>query len=149
MPLCVGNWKRACFALRFLIENFSERENSKMKSASPSPQILFSDYFEGHEVDRATVKELPRSVNGGSSSKAHLGFSAFAFGSAYDTPYTSTSSSDTELCGFNKQMEKLHALRYMSNIAKLQTCAILDLLNEIGSSQSTSVYESLDESGQR
>lgn len=149
MPLCVGNWKRARFALRFLIENFTEREISKMKSSSPVPQMLLSDYFEGHELDRSTVKELPRSVNGGSSSKVQLGFSAFAFGSEYDTPHRSTSSPDTELCGFNKLMEKLHALRYVSNIAKLQTCAIMDILNEIDSSQPTSVYGSLDESGQR
>uniref|UniRef100_A0A7N0UFG9 RAVE complex protein Rav1 C-terminal domain-containing protein n=1 Tax=Kalanchoe fedtschenkoi TaxID=63787 RepID=A0A7N0UFG9_KALFE len=145
-----GNWKRARFALRFLTKYFAtERRSSKMKFALPAPEVLLSDYYEGQEVGCSTVKEQCWSGLDGSSSKAQLGFSAFAFGSEYDVSHLTTSSPDSELIGFNDQMEMLQTLGYMTEIEKLQTCSILDLLNEISGSHSASVYGSLDEPGRR
>ncbi|CAM8917671.1 unnamed protein product [Rhodiola kirilowii] len=78
-----GNWKRARFALRFLIEHFTEREIAK--------QNLF---------------HLPH--------RSHFAY-----------------------------------LGYVTDIEKLQTCAIMDLLNEISSTHSASMYGSLDDPGRR
>ncbi|CAM8911029.1 unnamed protein product [Rhodiola kirilowii] len=144
-----GNWKRARFALRFLIEHFTERESSETKSLSPAPQIPLSEFFEGHNLGSSTVNERQWSAQDGSSSKVQSGFSAFAFGSEYDVPHIATSSSDSEISGFNKQMEKLLTLGYVTDIEKLQTCAIMDLLNEISSTHSASMYGSLDDPGRR
>lgn len=59
------------------------------------------------------------------------------------------SARSLETCEFHGVLEKLRAHQAITDSQKMQMLAIVDLLHEISNSQSTSAYESLDDSGKR
>lgn len=73
-------------------------------------------------------------------------------------PYYSGSSAEnnsiptstrSELNGFIESLEKFPDIPLWINIEKTQILAIIDLLSEVCSSDSSSAYQSLDEPGRR
>ena len=149
--MCLGHWKRACAALRHLVEYLtsgyaSEKRCSSGKNSSIAPQIHLSNYLE--------VLLSKDSTNNGFKWSADVilptsSSQFFMYGTNFDASNNVSvpSLTTSELFGFIEPLEKMYDLAALTNIEKLQILAIIDLLSEI--QQSSSAYENLDEPGRR
>ncbi|KAL8499639.1 hypothetical protein ACS0TY_019572 [Phlomoides rotata] len=146
-----GKWKRAYVALRHLVKHLTSSNLSKQGHGAkiPSnvvPPVPLSDYLEGHLQPSSSDKLFQWS-----SSQLQTGlFDSVPVG-GYDAPNSSlsTSSSGSEFDGFTEALERLYCYRHITKVEKMQGLALIDLLQEVGNHNSTSVYGSLDEPGRR
>lgn len=153
--MCSGNWKRAYMAVRHLVECLTSNYATEMKNISTKttciiPEILLSDYFEGSLFRNSTIKGFQW---GGDLTTTSSQFQSSMFQFASDNESFASnimfpSSKTSELSGFVEPLENLHRLAAISDTEKTQIVAIIDLLGELSTPQ-TSAYESLDEPGRR
>lgn len=156
---CIGNWKRAYVALQHLVEYLTsthapERSYSTTKSGHIVPQIHLSKYFEGHLSKTSTDKGFQWSREDALftlPAPFQTSPIQFSYNSESDTPKSMSSSSSTKSdpSGFVESLEKFSELAAITSSEKIQLLAIIDLLNELNSSNSASAYGSLDEPGRR
>ncbi|KAL4586165.1 hypothetical protein LXL04_010797 [Taraxacum kok-saghyz] len=130
-----GNWKRAQSALNHLFEHL--KTNNDLKTI---PQIGLSDYLEG------LISKI-------SNSKA---FTWSGDTSSWDSNSDLLSNSidsnpkKSGLSGFADSIEKLHLHGIIhSDDEKIQLLAVIDLLDEISNSNTSSPYGGLDIPGRR
>lgn len=152
--ICLGNWKRAYMAVKHLVEWLTDKRSKPVKSSHIVPQIPLSSYFECFIPKRLPDKGFHWTGDASlstSSFQPQRGLSEFAYGLDSDPPNNLLISSSTkpELSAFMEPLENLHELAAITKAEKTQILAIIDILSEVTNPHSTSVYESLDESGQR
>ncbi|KNA22362.1 hypothetical protein SOVF_034760 [Spinacia oleracea] len=154
-----GNWRRAYAAVCHLFECLTS--NSKVdqrvslpKSSIIIKQIKLSKYFEGQSSKEGASQGLQWSNDFDTNSWSQHSdgrLMHFANNSASNAincvPATSATSYESN--GFHELLEKLCTHQAVTNSQKMQMLAIIDLLNEISNSQSTSAYGSLDDAGKR
>lgn len=152
-----GNWRRAYVSLRHLVDHLTSRDASKKrdfvaKSSNVFPQIILSNYLEGHLSNKSNVKGFHWS--GATDLKTSLQFQG-GFVQVNNNVESHASSmlistlTTSELSGFVEPLEELYELAGLTGIQKTQILAIIDLLNEVSNSQSASAYANLDEPGRR
>ncbi|XVE77297.1 hypothetical protein DITRI_Ditri13aG0051100 [Diplodiscus trichospermus] len=154
-----GNWKRAYISVRHLVEYLNSSYILKKRDHNPKisdivPQMPLSDYIGGILSKSSTQNTFQWSENATlmtSSSQFQSGFTQFAYNSAPDASSNMFSLSSTEsgLRDFIEPINRLHELAAITTTEKMQTLAIIDILNEVSNPQSASAYEILDEPGRR
>ncbi|XP_057454842.1 uncharacterized protein LOC130746287 isoform X2 [Lotus japonicus] len=144
-----GNWKRAYVALRHLVECLASNYDPQKKHISKRnalPNIILSYYFEGRILESSQDKGFHWS--GDVSSMSSISQAPYYSGSSAENNSIPTSTR-SELNGFIESLEKFPDIPLWINIEKTQILAIIDLLSEVCSSDSSSAYQSLDEPGRR
>uniref|UniRef100_A0A803KZQ1 RAVE complex protein Rav1 C-terminal domain-containing protein n=1 Tax=Chenopodium quinoa TaxID=63459 RepID=A0A803KZQ1_CHEQI len=154
-----GNWRRAYVAVCHLFECLTSNSAigqgvSPPKSSIIITQINLSKYFEGQSLKVGASQGLQWSNNfdtNNCSRNSDEGLMHFADTSAGDAMncVPAASATSSESYGFHKILEKLHGHHDLTGSQKMQMLAIIELLNEISNSQSTSAYGSLDDTGRR
>lgn len=148
--LALGNWKRAFIALRHLVKHLSSGRLSKQghgtimpSSVSPVP---LSDYLEGIIPLHSSEKLFHWST-----SQLQTDLSNFVPRDDYSAPNTTmtSSSSKSEFDDFIESLEMLYSYNCINIVDKMQAIALIDLLREVGTANSSSAYGSLDEPGRR
>ncbi|KAJ7951329.1 Transducin family protein/WD-40 repeat protein [Quillaja saponaria] len=157
MNISSGNWKRAYVALNHLVECLTSDCSPEKRYILPNyglPEILLSNYLEGLLSNSSNDKGLQWSGDATlitSSSESQRGSFQFSYdsGSASANDMFTSQSTRSELRRFIESLEKLPESAAITNIEKTQILAIIDLLSEVSSLQSSSPYQSLDDPGRR
>ncbi|KAL7203159.1 hypothetical protein ACSBR2_016465 [Camellia fascicularis] len=154
-----GHWKRACVALRHLVEylsssNASLRGYCSAQCSHAIPLVHLSNYVEGVMSTSLSGKAFQRRDNASlitshSQLPKDLNQFAFSWGSDTSSKTFTSSSTNSELSGCIEAVEKLHDIAAISNTEKMQILAVLDLLCDVSDPHSASAYKSLDEPGRR
>ncbi|XP_042756917.1 uncharacterized protein LOC111876767 isoform X1 [Lactuca sativa] len=133
-----GNWKRAQSALSHLFQHLTN--NKDLKTNPRIPQMSLSDYLEGLILKNSNSKAFKWSGDTYSNTST-WDPNSNDFSNSIDS-----SPKNSGLSGFTDSIEKLHDL---SDIEKMQILAVIDLLDEISNSNTSSPYEGLDIPGRR
>lgn len=146
--MSVGNWGRAFVALRHLLQNLGSSNNSAAgyihtTHRSMISPIPLSNYLEGLKLPSSSEKLFQWS-----SSLVETGSSPFVSTEGRDAQNT-VFSSRSEFTDFTEAVQRLHDSTYITKVEKMQTLALIDLLQEISNPHSISAYGSLDEPGRR
>ncbi|KAJ1378686.1 WD40/YVTN repeat-like-containing domain superfamily [Sesbania bispinosa] len=151
-----GIWKRAYVAVRHLVECLTSNGDPKKRHVSKRnglPNIILSNYLEGQISKSSQDKGFRWSGDAASLtsiSQAPSSLIQFPYQSGSSAENKSiTTSTRSELTGFIESLENFPDLSLLINIEKTEILAIIDLLIEVSSSDSSSAYQSLDEPGRR
>ncbi|XP_010695486.2 uncharacterized protein LOC104908039 isoform X2 [Beta vulgaris subsp. vulgaris] len=154
-----GNWRRAYAAICHLVECLISNAAAEQRATPPKSGIIIrhitlSKYFEG-QLSKVGANQGFQWGNdlGTNTWSRHSGgeLMPLADSSAINAinSMSTISARSLETCEFHDVLEKLRAHQAITDSQKMQMLAIVDLLHEISNSQSTSAYESLDDSGKR
>ncbi|KAI4355258.1 hypothetical protein L6164_004047 [Bauhinia variegata] len=149
-----GNWKRAYVAVKHLVNclTSSYAPGKYISKKSGFPEILLSYYLEGLSSKNSQDKGFQWNGDITSNtlvSQTQSGLIQFPYHPVSSVENMSISSSTrTELNDLIESLEKLPELAAIINIEKAWILAVVDLLSEVSSSQS-SAYQSFDEPGRR
>lgn len=154
--LYLGNWKRAYAVLKHLVKAIKFGEVSATSSVSPLseksycsvPEINLSSYFEEVVLEESSNKDL----QWGQNLSFQMSSSSFQHYSPADDMshnFSPATNLKSELMGFIDAIEKSGDTNALTNIEKSQLLAVIDLLLELGASDHSSVYDSLDAYGRR
>ncbi|CAO2835453.1 unnamed protein product [Amaranthus hypochondriacus] len=159
MNIYSGNWKRAYASVCHLFDCLTLNDTVDQRAHPPKSsitigQIKLSKYFEGqlskgragqgiqwnNDLDTNTWSQ--HSVGG------PMYFADTYVSNAVDSA-SAASTTSFEPHRLQELLEKLHPNHAVTDLQKMQMLAIIDLLNEISNSQSSSAYGSLDDPGRR
>ncbi|KAI7741816.1 hypothetical protein M8C21_003249, partial [Ambrosia artemisiifolia] len=130
-----SNWKRAQSTLQHLLEHLSSN-NADLKRI---PQMSLPDYVEGLFPEKSNNKAFTWDSN--------VNLDQFSYSSWESNGSTNPTSTRSGLSGLTKSLEKLQDISAITNSEKMQILAVVDLLDEISNSNTSSPYGGLDESG--
>ncbi|KAL3517308.1 hypothetical protein ACH5RR_024210 [Cinchona calisaya] len=159
LNISTGNWKRAYVTLQHVAENITSakiygKRYCFGKDSHVISQVPLSNYLEGLFSSSSGDKSFQwdRATDGIVSSTQFQN-GAFTFPSSWDYSATSnalpSSSTRSEPTDFVDVLGKLYDSASITNTEKMQMHAIIDILQEVGSPHTASVYGSLDETGRR
>ncbi|XP_031374967.1 uncharacterized protein LOC116189446 isoform X2 [Punica granatum] len=154
----LGNWRRAYIALQHLVQHLSDAPGKRYTHSdcgNTIPQIVLLSYLKGAPQEGSTNKGFQWD-GGALSINSSLQFQVGSIKSASEmwsygssNVFASSSSSTNEFSGLAESLEKYAGAAAISDKERREILAANDLLNEISNSQSSSVYEGLDEPGKR
>lgn len=155
--MLLGNWRRAYIALRHIVAHLANAPGKRCTHADSGdtiPQIDLSSYLEGAPLESPSNKGFQwggGAISTDSSFHSQVGSIKLASEmwsySSVDT--FATSSSKYEFNGIAESLAKYAGAAAINDKERREILAVADLLNEISNSESSSIYESLDEPGQR
>lgn len=157
--IAVGNWKRAYAAVCHLFDCLTLNDTVDQRANPPKSsitigQIKLSKYFEGQlskgRDDQGIQwnNDLDTNTWSQHSVRGLMHFADTYVSNAVNSA-SAASTTSFEPHRLHELLEKLHPNHAVTDLQKMQMLAIIDLLNEISNSQSTSAYESLDDPGRR